>query len=138
MNSENAEMLRHYIVVDLDLIGTAGECHAAGIDDHDIVREIQREITDVAKQVVEKAQATAAKQVNVLAEVQPLQNKYANIKAPYFVQAAKQATIPALYFTNLISARPLMGPAGAGSLPSRRPPCRIDLRVQITCRWPSP
>ncbi len=32
------------------------------------------------------------------------------------VQKAKQATIPALYFTNLISARPLMGPAGAGSL----------------------
>ncbi len=32
------------------------------------------------------------------------------------VQAAKSATIPALYFTNLISARPLMGPAGAGSL----------------------
>jgi chlorophyllide a reductase subunit Y len=32
------------------------------------------------------------------------------------VQAAKQASIPSLYFTNLISARPLMGPAGAGSL----------------------
>ena len=32
------------------------------------------------------------------------------------VQAAKQATVPALYFTNLISARPLMGPMGAGSL----------------------
>jgi len=32
------------------------------------------------------------------------------------VQAAKQACIPALYFTNLISARPLFGPAGAGSL----------------------
>jgi chlorophyllide a reductase subunit Y len=32
------------------------------------------------------------------------------------VQAAKAATIPSLYFTNLISARPLMGPAGAGSL----------------------
>ena len=32
------------------------------------------------------------------------------------VQAAKEATVPALYFTNLISARPLMGPAGAGSL----------------------
>lgn len=32
------------------------------------------------------------------------------------VQAAKQASIPALYFTNLISARPLMGPMGAGSL----------------------
>ncbi|MBU6365070.1 MAG: chlorophyllide a reductase subunit Y [Gemmatimonadetes bacterium] len=32
------------------------------------------------------------------------------------VQAAKERTIPGLYFTNLISARPLMGPAGAGSL----------------------
>ena len=32
------------------------------------------------------------------------------------VQHAKSNAIPALYFTNLISARPLMGPAGAGSL----------------------
>ncbi|MEM9195296.1 MAG: chlorophyllide a reductase subunit Y [Myxococcota bacterium] len=32
------------------------------------------------------------------------------------VQAAKEKAIPALYFTNLISARPLMGVAGAGSL----------------------
>lgn len=32
------------------------------------------------------------------------------------VQKAKELTIPSLYFTNLISARPLMGPAGAGSL----------------------
>lgn len=32
------------------------------------------------------------------------------------VQHAKALSIPALYFTNLISARPLMGPAGAGSL----------------------
>jgi chlorophyllide a reductase subunit Y len=32
------------------------------------------------------------------------------------VQAAKERSIPSLYFTNLISARPLMGPAGAGSL----------------------
>jgi chlorophyllide a reductase subunit Y len=32
------------------------------------------------------------------------------------VQHAKQRSVPALYFTNLISARPLMGPAGAGSL----------------------
>ena len=32
------------------------------------------------------------------------------------VQKAKQLGIPALYFTNLISARPLMGAAGAGSL----------------------
>ena len=32
------------------------------------------------------------------------------------VQKAKEQGIPALYFTNLISARPLMGPAGAGSV----------------------
>jgi chlorophyllide a reductase subunit Y len=32
------------------------------------------------------------------------------------VQWAKERSIPALYFTNLISARPLFGPAGAGSL----------------------
>ncbi len=32
------------------------------------------------------------------------------------VQKAKELTTPGLYFTNLISARPLMGPAGAGSL----------------------
>jgi chlorophyllide a reductase subunit Y len=32
------------------------------------------------------------------------------------VQKAKEKSIPGLYFTNLISARPLMGPAGAGSL----------------------
>jgi chlorophyllide a reductase subunit Y len=32
------------------------------------------------------------------------------------VQKAKELATPSLYFTNLISARPLMGPAGAGSL----------------------
>jgi chlorophyllide a reductase subunit Y len=32
------------------------------------------------------------------------------------VQKAKARAIPALYFTNLISARPLFGIAGAGSL----------------------
>ena len=32
------------------------------------------------------------------------------------VQKAKEISIPGLYITNLISARPLMGPAGAGSL----------------------
>ena len=32
------------------------------------------------------------------------------------VQKAKELGIPGLYFTNLISARPLMGPAGAGQL----------------------
>ena len=32
------------------------------------------------------------------------------------MQHAKSKSIPSLYFTNLISARPLMGVAGAGSL----------------------
>jgi len=32
------------------------------------------------------------------------------------VQKAKEKALPALYFTNLISARPLLGPAGAGAL----------------------
>ena len=32
------------------------------------------------------------------------------------VQKSKELGVPSLYFTNLISARPLMGPAGAGSL----------------------
>jgi chlorophyllide a reductase subunit Y len=32
------------------------------------------------------------------------------------VQHAKERSVPALYFTNLISARPLLGAAGAGSL----------------------
>ena len=32
------------------------------------------------------------------------------------VQAAKESGTPALYFTNLISARPLFGPAGAGGI----------------------
>jgi chlorophyllide a reductase subunit Y len=32
------------------------------------------------------------------------------------VQKAKERALPALYFTNLISARPLMGLAGAGSV----------------------
>ncbi len=32
------------------------------------------------------------------------------------VQRAKEMAIPALYFTNMVSARPLFGPAGAGSM----------------------
>ena len=32
------------------------------------------------------------------------------------VQKAKELGIPALYYTNMVSARPLFGPAGAGSL----------------------
>ena len=39
---------------------------------------------------ITQAQANAAKEVNVLALVQPLESKYQNIQAPYFVLAAKQ------------------------------------------------
>ncbi|MHB1864606.1 MAG: transglycosylase domain-containing protein [Candidatus Saccharimonadales bacterium] len=39
---------------------------------------------------ISQAQANAAKQVNILAEVQPEQSKYTNIQDPYFVFAAKQ------------------------------------------------
>jgi hypothetical protein len=46
----------------------------------------------------------------------PLEGRPGGQPTTPVVQAAKEATIPALYFTNLISARPLMGPAGAGSL----------------------
>ncbi len=42
---------------------------------------------------ITKAQAEAAKQVDVLAQVQPLQSKYSNMKAPYFVLAAKNQLI---------------------------------------------
>ncbi|MGD1926888.1 MAG: chlorophyllide a reductase subunit Y [Paracoccaceae bacterium] len=38
------------------------------------------------------------------------------VGTPPVVQKGKELGIPSLYFTNLISARPLMGPAGAGSL----------------------
>jgi chlorophyllide a reductase subunit Y len=34
------------------------------------------------------------------------------------VQAAKEAGTPAVYFTNMVSARPLFGAAGAGALPA--------------------
>ncbi len=50
-----------------------------------------------------------------LAAVQRHQPQLAIGTTP-LVQACKQRGLPALYFTNLISARPLMGPAGAGSL----------------------
>jgi chlorophyllide a reductase subunit Y len=34
------------------------------------------------------------------------------------VQAAKEQGIPAVYFTNMVSARPLFGAAGAAALPA--------------------
>lgn len=48
-------------------------------------------LDQMAKQgYITQAQANAAKQVDVLAQVQPLQNKYAGIIDPYFVLSAKQ------------------------------------------------
>lgn len=39
---------------------------------------------------ITKAQEAQAKAVNILSEIQPLQGKYSNIQAPYFVMTAKQ------------------------------------------------
>ena len=58
------------------------------------------------------------------------------------VQKAKQLTIPALYFTNLISARPLFGPAGAmvvacvGGLDPRREARALQAGVHLVVGTP--
>jgi membrane peptidoglycan carboxypeptidase len=44
----------------------------------------------VDQRMITKEQATAAKAVDVVAQVRPLQPKYNNIKAPYFVLSAKE------------------------------------------------
>lgn len=44
----------------------------------------------VKLKMITSAQATAAKQVDVLSQIQPLTAKFNDIKAPYFVLAAKQ------------------------------------------------
>jgi len=44
----------------------------------------------VAQKMIAQDQADAAKKVDVLAQVHPLQSKYQGIRAPYFVLAAKQ------------------------------------------------
>lgn len=51
----------------------------------------QHYILDILEQSrkITKAQAEAAKKVDVLAEIQPQSTKYAGIKSPYFVLAAK-------------------------------------------------
>ena len=65
-----------------------------------------------AKGVTVCYRATLEQDLAAVAEFQP----DLAIGTTPVVQQAKEWTIPALYFTNLISARPLMGPAGAGSL----------------------
>jgi len=59
--------------------------------EHALIDREQYTLDQMAKQgYITTAQATAAKQVNVLSEIHPLQNKYAGIQDPYFVLAAKQ------------------------------------------------
>ena len=65
-----------------------------------------------AKGVQVQFRATLEQDVQAVIEHQP----DLAIGTTPVVQKAKQLAIPALYFTNLISARPLMGVAGAGSL----------------------
>ncbi|MEI7758867.1 MAG: transglycosylase domain-containing protein [bacterium] len=43
----------------------------------------------VSQGYIKKSQATEAKKVDVISQIQPLTNKYEGIKAPYFVLAAK-------------------------------------------------
>lgn len=66
----------------------------------------------LAKGVQVQYRASLEQDLAALAEYQP----DLAIGTTPVVQKAKEQAIPALYFTNLISARPLMGPAGAGSL----------------------
>jgi chlorophyllide a reductase subunit Y len=65
-----------------------------------------------AKGIAVNYRASLEQDLAALAEFQP----DLAIGTTPVVQKAKQIAIPALYFTNLISARPLMGVAGAGSL----------------------
>ncbi|MDP3320054.1 MAG: chlorophyllide a reductase subunit Y [Bosea sp. (in: a-proteobacteria)] len=65
-----------------------------------------------ARGVMVNFRATLEEDLAAMAEFQP----DLAIGTTPVVQKAKQLGIPGLYFTNLISARPLFGPAGAGSL----------------------
>ncbi|WP_416558983.1 chlorophyllide a reductase subunit Y [Limnohabitans sp. yimb22184] len=65
-----------------------------------------------AKGVQVQMRASLEQDLNAMYEYRP----QLAIGTTPVVQIAKQNSVPALYFTNLISARPLMGVAGAGSL----------------------
>jgi penicillin-binding protein 1A len=66
-----------------------------GTFDSQALLERQHYILDqmVKQGYITQAQDDQAKGVDVLAEVHPQQNKYDNIRAPYFVEAAKQQLI---------------------------------------------
>jgi chlorophyllide a reductase subunit Y len=65
-----------------------------------------------AKGVQVQMRASLEQDLNAMYEYRP----QLAIGTTPVVQIAKQNSVPSLYFTNLISARPLMGVAGAGSL----------------------
>jgi chlorophyllide a reductase subunit Y len=104
---EGSELLVGRLLVesgaDLRYVGTA--CPRTRFSDSD------RDWLE-AKGVHVRYRASLEHDLAAIAEFQP----QLAIGTTPVVQKAKQQAIPALYFTNLISARPLMGVAGAGSL----------------------
>jgi chlorophyllide a reductase subunit Y len=104
---EGSELLVARLLVesgaDVRYVGTA--CPRTRWSDHD------REWLE-AKGVHVQYRASLEQDVAAMHEWQP----DLAIGTTPVVQKAKELAIPGLYFTNLISARPLMGPAGAGSL----------------------
>jgi chlorophyllide a reductase subunit Y len=104
---EGSELLVARLLIesgaDLRYVGTA--CPRTPFSEHD------REWLE-AQGVHVQFRASLEQDLAALAEFRP----DLAIGTTPVVQKAKEAATPALYFTNLISARPLMGPAGAGSL----------------------
>ncbi len=104
---EGSELLVGRLLVesgaDLRYVGTACPKTPYSEDDAEWLR---------AKGVYVQYRASLEQDIAAMHEFQP----DLAIGTTPVVQKAKEIATPALYFTNLISARPLMGPAGAGSL----------------------
>lgn len=104
---EGSELLVGRLLVecgaDLRYVGSA--CPATPWNEHDAAWLR-------AKGVQVQFRASLENDLDALHEYQP----QLAIGTTPVVQAAKEACVPSLYYTNLISARPLMGVAGAGSL----------------------
>ena len=104
---EGSELLVARLLIesgaDLRYVGTA--CPRTPFSEHD------REWLE-AQGVHVQFRASLEQDLAALAEFRP----DLAIGTTPVVQKAKEIATPALYFTNLISSRPLMGPAGAGAL----------------------
>jgi chlorophyllide a reductase subunit Y len=104
---EGSELLVARLLVesgaDLRYVGTACPCTPWSEADREWL---------AAKRVHVEYRASLEKDLAALAEYRP----DLAIGTTPVVQKAKETGTPALYFTNLISARPLFGVAGAGSL----------------------